>query len=160
MRKCFLIIVVLFSIVCLGGCFNKDEDRTINYILDRYVRAYTKADINAARDIFPPYYNEYVKDNMTRQSLKNNLKSMKLKYGDDFNLTYQISDQIKLSDEELNSLNENISSTYSTDSKASECYKIEGTITFKGSKKNDTAKISAMNYCMYDKWYLVTYKKN
>jgi hypothetical protein len=45
---------------------------------------------------------------------------------------------------------------YKSDKDATECYKYEGKITFKGSKKSDELSISTIAYCKYEgEWYIV-----
>ena len=57
---------------------------TIEYLLDDYVEAYTNADIEKVKDMFPPFYIEYAKNSLTEESLQNSLKAAKEEYGDDF----------------------------------------------------------------------------
>jgi hypothetical protein len=46
---------------------------------------------------------------------------------------------------------------FDADVEASECYKYEWTITFKGSKNTDIDSIDSLRYCNYDgTWYIVS----
>ena len=153
MKKRF--ILGLLVLIVITGC-SLLKGRTIEYLLDGYVKAYAKADLKAAKDIFPPFYLEYNKNDVNQEYLDKTLKSAKEKYGDNFNITYKITKKTKMTKEELDKHNTKTSSTYKTEDKASECYKIEGTITFKGSKKEDPITMSTMGYCKYDgTWYLI-----
>lgn len=49
-----------------------------------------------------------------------------------------------------------MSENFNTDSKASECIKYKGTITYKGSNREENISSTAFWYCKYDSgWYLV-----
>ena len=128
----------------------------MEYLLDRYVEAYTKANLEAAEDMFPPFYIEYSKGNLTQEYLEKGRDEAKEKYGDDFTITYKIEKTTKLTDEELDKLNEKMEKYYKAKEKASECYKEEINLTFKGSKKEDSNSVSTMGYCNYNgMWYIV-----
>ena len=53
-RKILFVMLLLVSIFVLSGCGK--EERTIKYLMDNYVKAYTKADLKAEKDIFPQFY--------------------------------------------------------------------------------------------------------
>lgn len=149
---CSLVLVGLFTLVGCGG-----KDRTYKELFDQYVKAYTTADVELAKDLFPPFYVEYAKSILTQEHLDNSLKNAKDLYGDDFTIVYEISKDTKLTDDELKTVNEKYKSTFNTDEEASECYKFEGTMTFKGEKRSDADSIANWGYCKYNKWYLVNY---
>ena len=47
-------------------------------------------------------------------------------------------------------------SDYNSEEEATECYKYEGTITFKGSKKSDDIPLTSIGRCNFGgTWYLV-----
>ena len=117
-----------------------------------------EADADIAKDIFPPFYVEYAGEYLTDERFETSLEGAKSQYGDDFKITYEITKTTKLTDEELEEVNNNMKERYDSKQNASECYKYEGTITFKGSKDEDTDPISTMGYCKYDgSWYLISY---
>jgi uncharacterized protein YceK len=169
MKKRLLIVLLIVMIITLSGCGsskkesnssqenNKNEEkRTYKYLLDEYVLAYTKSDLKAALDLFPPYYIEYAKNYLTQEYLDNALKESKEKYGDDFNITYQIGKETKLTDEELKTVNTKMKDFFKTESTTNECYKYEGLLIFKGSKSEVKETLATMGYCKYDNnWYLV-----
>lgn len=151
----FMFVAVFFT-ACGGSGLSNKSSRTVEDLMDGYVKAYTTADDETAREIFPPFYVEYAKNYLTKENLEQSLERAKTTYGDDFSITYKITKTTKLTDEELKTLNNNMASYYNSKDNASECYKYEGTITFKGSKSEDTDSISTMKYCKYDgSWYLV-----
>ena len=145
-------ILVIFSLFIIG-CGRKEK--TYEYLLDLFVTAYTKADVTLVSEIFPPYYVSYAKDFMTKEYLEKKVNEDKNKYGDDFTITYNVTKKSKLTDEEVEAINKKMASYFNTSEKASECYRYDGTITYKGSKKEDSASISSLKYCLYDEWYLV-----
>lgn len=159
MKKGLLLVTLLVMVVFVTACGSKygsKSSRTVENLLDEYVDAYTKADVDLAKDIFPPFYVEYAKDMLTKERLEQSLASAKEEYGDDFHITYEITDKTKFTADELDTLNNKMANYYNAKVKASECYKLKGTITFKGSKFEDPDPIDSMAYCKYDDgWYLV-----
>ena len=74
-----------------------------------------------------------------------------------FNITYKITKTEKVDSDELEDINYKMSYYYDADVEASECYKYEGTITFKGSKNTDIDSIDSLRYGNYDgTWYIVS----
>lgn len=161
MKKGLLFVLLfsaLFFTACGGSGLSNKSSRTVEDLMDGYVKAYTTADADIVKEIFPPFYVEYAKDYLTKERLEKTLTSAKETYGDDFNITYNITKTTKMTDDELKELNDAMAYRYNSKDNASECYKYEGTVTFKGSKSEDTDPISSMKYCKYDgSWYIVSY---
>ena len=152
-----LFVVAAFATACGGSKLDNKKTRTIEDLLDGYVKSVIKADADTAKKIFPPFYVEYAKNSLTKENLDKSLERAKEEYGDDFNITYEITKTTKMTEEEVKEVNDKMKEYYNADQDASECYKYEGTITFKGSKFEDTDPISTMGYCSYDgEWYLVS----
>lgn len=171
-KKIFLISVI--SILLISGLFfltgcgnnkkeektltsseNKDE-KTVEYLFEQFIKVYTKADVDTLKEIFPPFYVEYAKNYMTKEYLENSLNKEKERYGDDFNITYEITKKTQLTDEELEKINKSMSNYFKTDSKTFEGYKLEGYLIYKGSKKEAKQSLSSFYYCKYDEgWFLV-----
>lgn len=151
---CLLVILTLFTIT---GCKSTSkEKRTVEYLLDQFVKEYMTADADITKDIFPPYYVDYAKEYMTNEYLQKTLNEDKEKYGKDFNISYELKSKEKFTDEELYSFNKKIVDYFKTDLKAKECYKLDGDLIYKGSKKEDKESLSSFGYCNYDdEWYLV-----
>lgn len=161
MKKGFLIvalfIMVVFVTACGGSKLDNKKTRTVEDLLDGYVKSVTKADAEIAKKLFPSFYVEYAKNSLTKENLEKNLERAKESYGDDFNITYEITKTTKMTEEELKEVNDKMKEYYDAKEEASECYKYEGTITFKGSKFEDPDPISTMGYCNYGgEWYLVS----
>lgn len=151
-------VIVLLILLLTGGSngYKDKKNRTVNDLMDAYVRTIVKTDVDAGNSIFPKYYYDQ-RGEFTKEKLDSNLERSKKEYGDDFNITYEITKTTKMTDEELKTQNNNIKDMFNTKEEASECYKYEGTITFKGSKDQDTDPISTMVYCKYgEEWYLST----
>ena len=85
-KKLFLLAVI--SLVVLTGCGK--EKRTAEYLFKEYTKVYTDADVEAANDIFPPFYTEYAKDLMTKENVEKMSKEAKAVYGDDLTITFEI----------------------------------------------------------------------
>lgn len=161
-----ILLIVLLSILIFTGCQSKDnnkietktEERTMEYLLDRYVEAYSKADMDAVKDMFPPYYIEYSKNFLNKEFLEKRIEEAKQVYGDDYKITYEVGESTKLTDEELERTNNIMKNEYDAKEDASECYKYEVKIKFKGSLYEDPdSAYSFMGYCKYnDKWYIVS----
>ena len=151
-KKLIICIFVLLFIVV--GCSKKE--RTMEYLLDRYVEAFSKASMDAVKDMFPPFYIEYSKNSLNKEKLESQVKQAKELYGDDLTITYKIGENTKLNDEELKKVNEEMAKTYGAKEDASECYSYKISVMFKGSKKEDPLTYNSMGYCNYNgTWYLV-----
>ena len=154
-NKLLLGLLVLLGLFTITGCGAVKEKRTIDYLMKGYIKAYTKADLESAKDIFPQFFLDYNKKNATKEALEGELKTAKETYGDDFNITYEVEKEIKFTDEELDKYNEKAKEYFKAD-KATECYKYEGNITLTGSKKTDELSLDSIARCKYDgTWYLV-----
>lgn len=158
MKKKLFLGVVILTIAVLTGCKAEiiKKERTMTYLLDGYVKAYTKADLAAAKDIFPDYYLEYNKKYVNQEGLDKELKNAKDTYGDDFNIIYKIEKETKFTDEELKTYNDKIKDIYKSKDSATECYKYDGTMTLKGSKKSYNYTLNTIARCnINSKFYLV-----
>ena len=160
MKKQWLLSILVVIGLILTGCESTKgvfkKERTINYLMDGYIKAYTKADLEATKDIFAPFYLEYNKKYLTQESLDKELKAAKETYGDNFSITYKVDKEIKFTKEELKKFNNKLKDLYKTEAKTEKCYKYEGKITLKGSKKTDALTLVTIGRCNFDgTWYLV-----
>ncbi len=156
MKKNFVLVLSIVLLFIITGC---SKERTMEYLLSRYVDAYTKADMDAVKEIFPPYYLEYSKDYFTKERLEKEVDSVRKEYGNDVALTYKIESNTKLTNDELDKHNERMASTYNAKVKATECYKYEINSKISGSIKEEANRMSTMGYCKYDgTWYIVEMK--
>lgn len=156
-KKRNLLVYLFISIILLTAC-GSNSSRTAENLLDQYVKAYTTADVDFALDLLPSFYQEHLKKMYTKEKFDASLASYKKEYGDDFNITYEINDKVKYTYEELDSLNEYMTSNYNAKEKALECYNLVGTFKYKGSKKESSFSLSMQRYCKYGEvWYLLGY---
>ena len=114
-KKVLLGLVAIVTLFSITGCGVFKEKRTIEYLLDEYVEAYTTANLEKAKDIFPDYYLQYNEKNVNQEALNKELEYAKKTYGDDFNITYSVKEEIKFTDEDLKNLNDKIKNTYKSD---------------------------------------------
>lgn len=154
MRKYFLCLLAIVSLFMITGC--KTKERTVEDLLDDYIVAYMNADVELTKKIFPPFYIEYAKNYMTKEYLEKSLNSDKEKLGNDFKITYEIKSKTKMTNEELEKINNKMENQFNAKEKATECYKLDGSLKFKGSKNEIIDKLSTISYCKYsDNWYLL-----
>ena len=153
-----LLVAIAFLTACGSGKEADKSTRTFDDLMNAYISGFTKANIKEINSIYAPYYLKKFEDSMTQDSLDEALKDSKEEYGDDFNITYEVTKTTKLTEEELKEFNDAVKKYFETEDEASECYKYEGTITFKGSKRVDDDSLSYVGYCNYNgSWYLVDY---
>lgn len=155
MKKNNLLGLLLVLTLFVVGC-GTTKEKTVEDLLDDYIESYLKADPDMVKKVFPPFYMEYAKEYMTKEYLEQALLDDKESLGDDFTITYDIKNKEKINDEDLETVNSKMESQYNAEEKASECYKLEGTMTFKGSKDELVEELSSIHYCKYsDTWYLI-----
>jgi len=167
MRK-KLFILLLISLFTITACGKKEEEKeekketntiekSYKRILDTFIESYTKPDESLVSDIFPPFYLKYAEGMFTQEKLEEILVKEKEIYGEDFTITYELGENTKLTDEELEKVNKEMATKFNSKDNATECYRNNGKITYKGSKEEDTDPLTSYLYCKYDKWYIVRY---
>ena len=52
--------------------------------MDQYVKAFTKAEPLAVKDMFPPFYYEYAKSSFTKAKIEQAIKEAKESFGNNF----------------------------------------------------------------------------
>lgn len=160
-KKLYILFILLLGTLFVTACnekaaYENQSTRTIEDLLEEYVESVTKADVDLAKDIYAPFYVEIVKSTMTKEKYEEKLKKYKELYGEDFNITYEVKDKVKYTGEELVEFNERMAIRYNSKDKATECYKIDGTITVKGSIKEESDTLEKIAYCKYnDSWFIV-----
>lgn len=154
-KKIVLCLFAVLAIVSLSGCFFGAK-RDINYLMSGYIRAYTKADLEAEKDIFPEFYLKANEAYVNQESLTKEMENAQKQFGEDFTITYKVEKETKMTDEELKEFNEKMKSKFEEASDASECYTYEGSVEFKGSVNSTTAKMETIARCNYNgKFYLI-----
>jgi len=163
-KKIFITLLIILTLF-ITGCTNKsdtekrksnEETRTMKYLMNDYIKIYNEASLEAVKNIFPNYYIESAQDIVNQENLDNNKKNNIEKYGKDFKASYKILKEEKMSEEELEELNNKIKESYNTENNATECYKYEGTIILDGSLYDEVISLGTLLRCKYNnKYYLV-----
>ena len=154
MKKILSILCVLLITITLTGCSaistSGSEERSTEKLLDLYVEAYVKNDLELLRKVLPDFYIKEM--NITQERMTTMYERNKKEFGDDFTVTYKINSKEKVSNEDLSKLNDNLKE-YNV--KATECYKVNTTFTFSGSKFTDPDTYP-IGYCKINgKWYII-----
>ena len=142
MKKGFLLVFVL-SLLFIVGCSSKGHEEQL---LDYYVEAYTKADYNLLKKVFP----EVLIENYKKEDLDLSVQLLKDTYGEGYKITYKILSKEKLDDTDYLTLSKMYNNT-----ELSDCSKLDTVISYSGPK---TSKDDAFDlfYCKIDgDWYLL-----
>ena len=157
-KKIFQVLLLAFIVVSLTACGSKKEKMHTSGkaedLLDYMIEGYNKRDPQYLLDVMPDFMQEKMKKYMmSKESFKAKLEEQ---FGDDVKVSYKITNKKKEDQDWIDEANNTLKTDYNTDKKVSECYLIEGTITFKGSKAEDTDDIEELWHCKIDnKWYLI-----
>ena len=154
-----LVLILLVVFFCSGCSAIKEllgyNERTPEYLLDTYIEGYLNSDLKKATTMYPQFVLDSNRQNFTQEALESALKHSKEEFGDDFKVTYEIKGKTKFTESELSDFNKKVQSYYHTSESLSECYKLDGSITFSGSKFTDPDPL-ALSYCKYNgTWYLL-----
>ena len=153
MKKFLSVIMLLFIVVGLTACGkNKMHKKgSLEYLLDSYVAAYNDKDINKLKDVMPDFMK--TKLEYTDSEWKKGIEDF---YGDDLKVTYEIASKTKIDQDDLDAINAVIKEYYKSDKTASECYELEGTISYVSSKLSHSYNLNDIHYCKIDnEWYLL-----
>ena len=149
MKKYLGIIVIMLLAVVITGCGGRkvvSNNSSVEDLLDIYMDGFKDADVDKLFSVYPDFAQEYYKRNVTKERIERTLDY----YGDNVRMSYNITSKNKLNDEELDKLNEDIKKTFNDYVLPSECYKINGETTIKGSKEEHVNEISELWYCNFD----------
>jgi hypothetical protein len=151
-----LLLVVSFCVGCdkikevLGG-----NERTPEYLLDKYVDGFMTSDPDKLRDVVPDFFYNYMPEKFTKEYLQSGFEREKNHFGDDMKAVYEITEKKHIEGDELSKLNDQIKDYFKTNKTASDCYYLDGSMTLIGSKDTDPDPLDAY-YCKYDgTWYLI-----
>ena len=146
-----LVVVFLFAFV-ITACGNSNIDKTVDELLDTYLEGFRTSDVDKMFSSYPDFAKEFYKQAITKEKVQELLEE----YGDNVQTSYKITDTKKLSKDDLQKINDNIKTAFENYVLASECYKIEGTTTIKGSKTEKTNNIDELWCCKFDdSWKLI-----
>ena len=154
MKKILSILCVLLITITLTGCgtisTSGAEESSVEQLLDLYVKSFEENKLETLYKVFPEFYIKEI--NMTQEKMTTIYERNKDEFGDDFKVTYKINSKEKISTDKLNQLNDNFKK-YNV--KVTECYEVNTTITFSGSKFTDPDTYP-LGYCKIDgKWYII-----
>jgi len=151
MKKLFSILAILLLVVTITGCGkSKDnevkKDASYEELLDLYVEAFEKADIELLIKALPEFMAPFVRQEISNEDIKD----INEYYGDNVKYSFNITGKTKMSDEWLKENNAIIKNEFHSNMQADECYALEGTTEIKGSKNSITNKIEELWYCNFD----------
>lgn len=131
------------------------QERTAKYLMDTYIDGYMNKNPETIKSIYPKFVYESSPENFTQDKMNESYQRSADEFGEDFKITYEIKEEKKLTTEELDELNAKIKKYYKTEETVSDCYYLDGTMTFSGSKFTDPDPIAAYR-CKYNgEWILV-----
>ena len=140
-----LLLIILLSVFFISACdsTNKEEE-----LLNHYVEAFTKGDLNELKKALPNVWIE----NYNQDALDSSVRSFKSLYGDDYTITYEIKSKEKLDSSDYKEMQDLIKSYYDVD--MTDCHSMNVMFVYSGSKKTEKQEMN-INYCKFDgKWYL------
>lgn len=155
MKKYLGLFVIMLLAVVMTGCGGSKtltKNSTPEELLDVYMEGFKNVDPDKVISIYPDFAKDYYKKYITKERIQRSLDN----YGRNVELSYEITGKDKLSDDELEELNENIKNVFTNPVLPSECYKINGSTTIKGSDEEHTSEITELWYCDFDgSWRLL-----
>ena len=149
MKKYLGIIVIMLLAVVITGCGGSKtlkKDSSPEDLLDIYMEGFKNADLDKLLSVYPDFTKEYYQKYITKERLQETLDY----YGNNTTMSYNLTGKEKLSDEDLDNFKEDIKNAFTNPILPSECYKLNGTTTIKGSKDEHTSDISELWYCNFD----------
>ena len=157
MKKILSFLFVAIIAITLTGCNitkgkKKEKERTLEYLVSLYEKAYNEEKVELIKEVFPDFMLDGAEDAFSKERLK----EAKAYYGSNTKLTIKVTGKTKMDDEWLEENNKVLKEFYNTDKQMSECYEVEGTMTIKGSKDEQSSNINELWYCDFNgKWYLI-----
>lgn len=148
----FVIMLLAVVITGCGGSKTVTKNSTPEELLDIYMEGFKNADPDKLVSVYPDFAQEYYKKYITKENIQRSLDN----YGSNVKLSYEITGKVKLTEDELNELNESIKNAFPDAVLPNECYKINGSTTIKGSSEEHTSEITELWYCNFDgSWRLL-----
>lgn len=159
MKKIFSFLFVAIILVSLTGCSislgekkDKKKERTLEYLVELYEKAYNEEKPELLKEIFPDFMLETIDTHLSKESIK----KQKSYYGTNVKMEINVTDKTKMSDEWIKENNAILKDMYKTDMKMKECYQVIGTMSIKGSESEHNGEIEELWYCDFDgKWFLI-----
>ena len=144
---------MLLLTITITACSNptsSSDEYSVEQLLDFYVEIAGKNKVELLPKIFHKSYIEGY--GISKEKMTSIYEQSKEEFGDDFTVTYKVNSKEKISNEKLDQLNNSLSRF---NIKASECYEVNVTITYSGSKCTDPDTYP-LGYCKIDgAWYIL-----
>ena len=113
---------------------------------------FKNADPDRMVSVYPDFAKDYYGKYLTKENIQKSLDN----FGDNIELSIEVTRKDKLSNDELDTINEEIKSTFTDYVLASECYLIKGNTHIKGSKTERDGTLDEMYYCNFNgTWRLI-----
>lgn len=151
MKKIFSFIIVLLLVITITGCGKDKEngiskDASYEELLNLYVEAFEKEDIDILVKAFPDFMEPFIRQEISSEEIK----EINSYYGSDVKYSFNITGKTKMSDEWLEENNAIIKNEFHSNTKAQECYALEGTTEINGSEHSITNEIEELWYCNFN----------
>lgn len=151
-KKRFLVIIFIMiaMVLTLAGCGgsnkeNKDYEKPVH----NYFEGMEKGDLNTYEKAFPSFVETY----MDEEKLDDLVTMYKDEYGEDFDISYNITNKKELNNDDFEDAKSYIKEEYDQDVNISGGYELEVEATMKGSKDSDTIKTTMYVFKINDVWY-------
>ena len=148
MKRFLKIFVITIFALIITGCGSKElsKNASLDELFDTYKEGLKNVDVDKLISIYPDFTHEKLKKTVTKEAIEKTIDY----YGDDMEVTIDVTGKEKMAEDELESFNYDIKQEYSNYVLASECYSVKGNISIKGSKKENSTSIKEMYYCNFD----------
>ena len=153
------VLLTILLIIIVTGCSNNLQapvnDRVLESLMNRYVDAFKKADYKKMQDVMPSFVFISNVTQFSQEVFDRDMKELRETYGDNYNISYVINKRQHLNSDELSKLNELIQNSFKTNETASDCYYLDITMNYSGTKNTQKESLSSY-YCEYNNtWYLI-----
>ena len=157
MKKILSFLFIAILAITLTGCATtkdkkKGKDRSLEYLVDLYEKAYNEEKPELLKEIFPEFMFETIDTHISKEDIK----EQKSYYGSNAKMEIKVTGKTKMDDEWLKENNDALKRVYKTDKQMKECYQVEGTMSVKGSENEHNGEIEELWYCDFDgEWFLI-----
>ena len=149
--KIFVLVLLFFIATCCGAK-KLTKYSSVEDLFDVYMDGFKNADPDRMISVYPDFAKDYFGKYVTKENIQKSLDN----FGDNIEMSIEVTRKDKLSNDELESLNEEIKSTFTDYVLASECYLIKGNTHIKGSKTERDGTLDEMYYCNFNgTWRLI-----
>ena len=158
MKKILSVLFVAIILVSLTGCSislggkKENKKKSLEDLVKLYEKAYNEEKPELLKEIFPEFMFETIDEYMSKEDIK----EQKSYYGSNTKMEIKVTGKTKMDDEWVKENNAVLKEMYNTNKQMKECYQVDGTMTVKGSEKEQSGEIEELWYCDFDgKWLLI-----